>query len=116
MSIGYGSAGVNDQLVPIPVMAAFKPLAFGPTYTGPGFWPRQGVYNVPPIMPSPSMQASLPPTAYGGTPGGDLTGAYDAPSALSPSGSPWSFKHSPLLWALLYLVVGLAGLHFMHFK
>jgi hypothetical protein len=114
MGSGYGSVGVNDQLIPIPVKAAFNPLAFGPTYTGPGFWPRQGTYNVPPIMPSPGQQASMPASAYGGTPSED--GTYDAPTALSPSGSPWSFKHSPLPWALLFLVVGLAGLHFIHFK
>jgi hypothetical protein len=114
MTIGYGSVGVNDQLVPIPTLAAFHPLAFGPTYTGPAFWPRQGVYNVPPIMPSASMQASMPASAYGGTVGEN--GTYDAPTALGPQGSPWSLKHSPLLWALLFLVVGLAGLHFIHFK
>lgn len=112
--IGYGSAAVNDQLVPIPVMAAFHPLAFGPTYTGPAMWPRQGVYNVPPILPSPDMQASMPASAYGATPGED--GTYDAPTALSTSGSPWHITKSPLIWALLFLVVGLAGLHFIHFK
>ena len=55
MPIGYGSAAVNAQLVPIPVRQAFDPLTFGQAYTGPGMWPRQGVYNVPPVMPSGSL-------------------------------------------------------------
>jgi hypothetical protein len=56
MPIGYGSAAVNAQLVPVPVTAAFDPLTFGQAYTGPGMWPRQGVYNVPPVLPAGSRQ------------------------------------------------------------
>lgn len=115
MTFGYGSVGVNDQLVPIPVKAAYKPLAFGPTYTGPAMWPRQGVYNVPPVYPSPDLQMSLPPQSYGGNQQQVGTNSM-IPSALSSEGSPWSLRASPLWWALGALVIGLAGLHFIHFR
>lgn len=114
MTIGYGTATANSQIFPVPVLSAFKPMAWGPTYTGPAMWPRQGVYNQPPVLPSASMQAVMPASAYGGTPG--ETGTYSAPSALSSSGSPWGLTTSPLWWALGFLVIGLAGLHFIHFK
>lgn len=112
--LGYGSVGVNDQLIPVPVRAAYNPLVFAQAYTGPGFWPRQGVYNVPPVLPSPEMQASMAPAAYGQGPGG--AGYNPGTSAMSESGNPWHLTKSPLIWAILFLVVGLAGLHFIHMR
>lgn len=108
--IGYGSVGVNDQLVPIPVMAAYNPLAFGQAYTGPSMWPRQGVYNVPPVMPSAALQQSMAPASYG------QSGSYPYPTATDESGSPFSIKKSPLWWGLGFLAAGLAMLHFIHYK
>lgn len=108
--IGYGSVAVNDQLVPIAPKAAFDPMAFGQAFTGPAMWPRQGVYNTPPVLPSPSLQASMAPAAYG------QSGSYPFPTAQSDTGSPWSLKKSPVLWVLIFFGVALFMLHTVHYR
>ena len=108
--LGYESVVVNGQLIPIAPKQGYDPMAFGPVYTGPGMWPRQGVYNVPPVLPAPGLQASMAPASYG------QSGTYPFPTATAPNGSPWSLKHSPVLWALAGLAGSLAMLHFVHFK
>jgi hypothetical protein len=110
--LGYESAVVNGQLVPIAPRAGYDPIAWGPAYSGPGMWPRQGVYNVPPILPSPGLQASMAPAAYG------QSGSYPypTPTQTNASGSPWSLKHSPVVAGLIALGGGLALLHFIHYR
>lgn len=108
--IGYESAVVNGQLVNIAPKAAFDPLIFGAMYTTGGMWPRQGVYNVPPVLPSASLQAAAAPESYGSS------GSYPYPSASDEQGSPFSMTKSPLWWALGFLVVSLLMLHFIHYK
>lgn len=108
--VGYGSAVISGQLVPLPVKAAFDPLGFGPAYTGPGMWPRNGVYNVPPIMPAPSLQSAQAPAAYG------QSGTYPFPTATSPTGNPFHVTKSPVLWGLGFLIVGIGMLHFIHYR
>jgi hypothetical protein len=110
MALGYSSAVVNGQMVNIAERAAYDPLIFGQAYTGPGMWQRQGVYNVPPVLPSPTLQASMAPTAYG------ATGTYPFPTATGPGGSPFHMTKSPLPWALAFLIAGLALLHFVVYK
>ena len=108
--LGYGSAVVNGQLVNIAEKAPYDPLIFGQAYTGPGMWQRQGVYNVPPVLPSPGLQSSMAPTAFG------ATGTYPFPTAAGPDGSPFHPTKSPLWWGLDFLVAGLAILHFIVYK
>lgn len=110
MPIGYGSAAVNSQLVPVPVKSAFDPLTFGQAYTGPAYWPRQGVYNVPPIMPSGSLQGSMAPASYGGT------GSGASPTASSEKGNPFHPTKSPLIFALVFLFAGILMLQHIHYK
>jgi hypothetical protein len=107
MALGYGSTVVNGQLVPIPVASAYDPLTFGQAYTGPAMWPRQGVYNVPPVLPSGALQQSMAPAAYGAS-------GYTLPTASS--GSPFSFTKSPLIMALLFLAAGLLMLQYIHYR
>lgn len=109
---GYGTAQVNSQLVPIPVKAAFDPIMFGGAYTGPS-WPRNGIWNVPPVVPSgfggaaPSSQAAgyAPSTPSGGNP---------HPTATDANGNPYSLTKSPVLWALGFLILALFMLHKVH--
>jgi hypothetical protein len=108
--IGYESVVVNGQLVPIAPRQGYSPLAFGPAYTGPGMWPRQGVYNVPPVLPSPALQASMAPASYG------QSGSYGLPTMQDENGSPWSFRKSPVIAGLISLTAGLGLLHFVHYK
>ena len=107
--IGYGSAVVNGQLVNVAPQQAFNPLTFGQAYTGPGMWPRQGVYNVPPVMPSAGSQASMAPSAYGAS-------NPPMPTAASETGNPFSLTKSPLWWGLGFLVAGILMLQHIHYK
>ncbi len=88
--LGYESEVVNGQLVNVAPKAAYDPLIFGQMFATGGMWPRQGVYNVPPVLPS-------------------------FPSATSERGNPFHLTKSPLWWALGFLVFSLAMLHFVHF-
>lgn len=112
MAIGYGSVAVNDQLVPLPVQSAYNPWSFGPVYTGPAFWPRQGVYNVPPII-TPGSIAS-PAQAYGMT--ADGQGSPTMPTQVGPGGNPHNPVHSPIWWAVGFLALGLWMLHYIHYR
>lgn len=108
--LGYESAVVNGQLVPVAPKAGFDPIAWGPAYSGPGMWPRQGVYNVPPVLPSVGLQQSMAPASYG------QSGTYPWPTATDENGNPWSLKKSPVIWGLGFLLIGLLLLHFVHYR
>lgn len=109
--LGDQTGIVNSQLVNLAPMQSYNPLTFGRAYVPVGAWPRQGVYNVPPVLPSAALQSSMAPTAYGGT------GSYGiTPSAMSPHGSPFSLKHSPLWWGIGFLIVGILMLQYIHYK
>ena len=108
--LGYESEVVNGQLVNVAPKAAYDPLIFGQMFATGGMWPRQGVYNVPPVLPSAEAQANMAPEAFG------ATGTYPFPSATSERGNPFHLTKSPLWWALGFLVFSLAMLHFVHFK
>jgi hypothetical protein len=116
MATGYESQVVNGQLVPVAPGQGYAPLTFGAQYTGPGYWPRNGVFNVPPVLPSPGS------TGQGGTTVTGLTMANGTPSptagAVSSSGNA-NYLHptkSPVLWALGFLAFGLFMLHKVHFR
>lgn len=110
--IGYESEVINSQLVNVAPAQAFNPLVFGRAYVPVGAWPRQGVYNVPPVLPpGGGLAKSMAPASYGGI------GSYGVtPSSVSNEGSPWSIKQSPLLWAVAFLIISLFMLHMVHYK
>jgi hypothetical protein len=114
MSIGYESAAVNNQLVNVAPGQAYAPLAYGSQLSGPGFWPRNGVFNVPPVVPSPADQAGMAATQLGS--GANYGGSIPMPTAASETGNTFSLKKSPVLWALGFLVGGLLMLMYIHFK
>lgn len=112
MALGYESGIVNSQLIPVAPGQAFSPLTFGQAYTGPGHWPRNGVYNVPPVQAAPGT--------WSGSNAMDAEGGHPAPTAgsITPEGkvSFFSPTKSPLVMALLFLAAGLGMLHFIHYK
>jgi hypothetical protein len=120
--LGYETAQVNSQLVNVAPGQAFAPLTFGSQYTGPGYWPRNGAYNAPPVMPSTSSIAGNSTMGSGGSVsvGGSSSGGHPMPSAgtiTRDGGSNYfSLKSSPLIWAVGFLGVGLAMLHFIHYS
>lgn len=107
MALGYQSAVVNGQLVNVAPAAGYDPLIFGQAYTGPGMWMRQGVYNVPPVLPSGALQSAMAPSSYG------MTG-FESPTGAS-SGAFHPTK-SPLWMALAFLIVGILMLQHIHYR
>lgn len=108
--LGYQTEVVNGQMVNVAPKAGYDPLIFGQAYTGPAYWPRQGVYNVPPVLPSGQLQGSMAPASYG------YTGNPPSPTMASESGSPFHPTKSPLWMALLFLVAGVLMLQYIHYK
>jgi hypothetical protein len=109
--IGYGSAVVNGELIPIAPKSAYDPLIFGSVFAPGGMWPRQGVYNIPPIIPNPDM------VSYDVSSGGGVyTSPGSFPTQTDEKGNPFHLTKSPVVWALVALVFSLAMLHFVHYK
>ncbi len=95
---GLGSAGsmqVNSQIVPVPMSGAFFPSsASAPFYKGSG-------------QPPPTVALS-----YMGSSGGSSNeGAVNAAVA-----NPFSFTDSPLVLAIIFILVGYLGLRYVHWK
>jgi hypothetical protein len=111
--IGYETQVVNGQMVNVAPGQSYAPLTFGAAYTGPGMWPRNGVYNVPPVTPSPGTWEG----SYVGTSDSGAGHPNTSAGAINENGD-MNFFHptkSPLLWALGFLVGGLAMLHYIHY-
>jgi hypothetical protein len=111
MPLGYETEVVNGQMVNVAPRPGYDPLIFGQAYASPSMWPRQGVYNVPPVIPSGALQASMAPASYGSSSTGNMV-----PTPASQSGSPFSFTKSPLPMALLFLAAGILMLQHIHYK
>ncbi|MGH9343102.1 MAG: hypothetical protein ACRD19_05005 [Terriglobia bacterium] len=109
MALGYTSQIINSQLVPIAPEQAYNPLTFGQAYTGPAMWAREGVYNVPPILPAASLQATMAPGSYGAT-------GFPFPTSQGPGGNPYHATKSPLWWALGFLAIGILLLQHVHWR
>lgn len=107
--LGYQSQVVNGQLVNVAPQAGYDPIIFGQAYTGPAYWPRQGVYNVPPVLPSGALQQSAAPQSYGYS-------GFSVPTAHSETGSPFHLTKSPLWMALIFLTLGVLMLQHIHYR
>lgn len=124
MAVGYSSQVVNGQLVNVAIGQSYAPLTFGSAYTGPGYWPRNGVYNVPPVVPSPSTWEGSNAGAGGGPMGEPAGGGgYGGPSVPTWAGmskdggvNPFHPTKSPLIFAILFLGIGLWMFHYVHYK
>lgn len=121
MPLGYESAVINGQLVPVAPAQAFSPLTYGATLSGPGYWPRGGQWNVPPLLPNAaavSGMASFSPDM--GESGGYTSDMQPMPTSgsMNGQGKPNWFHptKSPVLWAVGLLVLSLFMLHKVHYK
>lgn len=110
--LGYESEVVNGQLVNVAPKAAFDPLIFGAVFAPGGMWPRQGVYNVPPIIPNAANTGGM--LTDQGYAMGAQSGQF--PTNVSETGNPFHLTKSPVIWALAFLAFSLAMLHFVHYK
>lgn len=92
--IGNGSLVINGQIIPVPMGGQFYPaMASAPFYKGSG--------QPPPTLPVNYMQG---------------TGGPDAQAAATAAGNPWSPTLSPLIIAIVALVVGIVGLRLVHWR
>lgn len=109
MSLGYETEVVNGQMVNIAPKAGYNPLIFGQAYAGSAYWLRQGVYNVPPVLPSAELQGSMTPQSYGYT-------GFPVPTATNENGSPYSPTKSPMWMGLAFLVIGILMIQHIHYR
>ena len=116
MAVGYETSQVNSQLINVAPAQGYHPLTFGAQYVGPGFWTRNGSYNVPPVVPSPGSVSfagnSASNSVDGNSPPSPTAGTMDSAGNVN-------FLHptkSPVLMAVAFLAVGLLMLHKIHFK
>jgi hypothetical protein len=114
MAIGYESAAVNDQLVNVAPGQAYAPLAYGASLSGPGFWPRNGVFNTPPVVPSPADQANMAPTQLGS--GANYGGSIPMPTMASETGNTFHLTKAPTVWGIGFFVLGILMLMYIHYK
>jgi len=117
---------INGQLVSVVRREAYAPVAWGPTpgQAG-GFAP---VPTIPPSVSSTTFGAmgSQAPGYTAGLGGasssaradtGGISGGAGNMSAAGVAGLyPWNWKLSPLPWAVVFVIVGLLGLRFFHWK
>lgn len=118
--IGEGSGQVNSQLIPRYSIDAIDPLIFGGTYSGPAGYPQQGVYSIPAVPPAISDMAGMA-TVQGGAAGGASSPYMPAggspvlaPTMAAGNGNVMSVTKGPVVMALLFLVVALVGLQWIH--
>lgn len=116
MAVGYESQQVNSQLVNVAPAQGFVPLTFGSAYTGPGHWPRNGVFNVPPVTPAAGTTGQGPVGSSGVT-AGNGSPSPTAGAMTGTGGVNWLHPtKSPLVFAFVFLAAGLLMLHKIHFR
>jgi hypothetical protein len=107
MALGYQSQVINGQLVSVAPAQSYNPLAFGQSYAPSGMWPMQGVYQTPPVMPSPTAAATMYPSAYG---------SITLPTATDETGSPFSILKGPIWFWFACGIIGFLLLRYIHFR
>lgn len=111
MTTGAESLVVNGQLIPQPQLYQFQPQGFGPQTVGvPNISP-----SYPPFLGMGGNQAMLNSGAQSNV-GGYGTADNNGMMTANAAGSPFNLRVSPLPWAIAALLIGLAGLHFFHWR
>jgi len=88
-----GTLYVNNQIVPSPMTSAYFPdQSQFPYFKGSGQGP-----------------ATVPLNYMGGASG-------TSGEAANATALPFSLQHSPVIWAIIFLVVGVAGLRYIHWR
>lgn len=102
MFLGPSTSVIDGQRVSVQTSDAWHPVAYGSTL--------QSVPAGQPVLP---MFAGAPVSASGV----NLTGNDDNAMAAARAGAnPFSFRDSPLPWAVVFLLVGLIGLRVIHWR
>jgi hypothetical protein len=96
MSLGPDTSIINGQRV-----ALFQNDAFAPT----SFFP------VAPVGVAQTYPMGAPVVG-----GGQSSTGSDSMQVHQATNAPFSFTHSPLPWAITFLVIGLVGLRIVHWR
>lgn len=106
--LGADSAVVNGQLVALPQSYQYNPQSYGPQTIG--------VPNISPAYPPFAGQSAMTNVPGTEAVGGYGTAGNNGSMTAAANQNPWSPRVSPLPWAIGALVIGLAGLHFFHWR
>ncbi len=98
--LGYETDVVNGVMVNVAPKAAFNPLLYGPAYVG-AAWPRQGVYQVPPIVPSSASTVNF---------------GSNVPASGAVPVNPYHPTKSPVIWVIVFLGLSLLLLYKVHYS
>ncbi len=107
-AIPWGSNVVNGQLIPQAPSSAFWPTTMGSQVRGPGFWPRQGTWQVPPVVPNPAMAPYMAPSA-------GIAGQSSSGNASATSSNPFHPTQGTIIFALGALFLGIFMLRYIHY-
>lgn len=87
---GYGTMGVNDQLIPVLTYRGLRPpITAAPNYMGRG---------------------AVPPTLPGG-----VSNAGSS-NAVAAAANPFDIRLSPVIWMVGFLFLGILGLRYVHWR
>lgn len=90
---------VNGQFIPVHPAAAIFPVGYGPN----------------PLMSSSLGSVPQQPPMQAAT-AGNTADVANVSAATVAGAAPFSMKHSPLLWSVAFLLVGLLGLRLIHWS
>ena len=111
MPVGPNTLVVDGQRFAVPTGNAYNPVGYGQ------------LVNLTPVsqLNQPPMVGVGGGNASGTAGGADVVGGYgtagnNALAAIKAHGNPWSLRDSPVLWAVILLLVGLFGLAAIHWR
>ena len=107
MTVGPDSVAINGQLLNVPPSAAWNPLSWGPQ--------TRGVPNVSPAYP-PFMGGGMQTAPGSEAVGGYGTAGNNAMATQIAAAHPFNPRVSPVLWAVVGLVVSLILLKAVHWR
>ncbi len=107
MSLDHTTTVVNGNRFAVPAMSQWFPTGYGPQTTG--------VPQVSPTMP-PFLGGSPVNNSMISEVGGYGTADNNALMTQVAANNPWSLRHSPVIWAVLGLLVSLWLLRAIHWR
>ncbi len=107
-----GTIPLNGTRFSLPTMGTFAPANYVQQASSvPAVGP-----NVPPAMMSGTLTTGGTTSGLQETVGGYGTAANNGTTTAIAHANPWNYKVSPLVWILLFGIVGLVGLRYISWR